>query len=304
MTPRKRIARIGAFDALEDRVVLSAATAMAQNQAIVSDVTSFYSNYVATVPALVAAYTSATAGSTVQTTAATNLTAAITSDVNNLGTALLKDLGASAAQAIKLSITGSVAGGTDVTNTSGAGSIGSLMNALLAIDSADPAFLGEAAGINLATDVSIGAAFALSPGKPAFPTAPFGTFSQTYATAVQPEAAQLQTDQAAASTPPTTAQQTAITNDIAAIDKTTVSDVNTLATNLLTTMPAKPDPSAAIRQAVSGSTATSGVTFTGAAGSMASYGSLLETLQAIEAEPALLQNPNVIAGLVSLFAFI
>jgi hypothetical protein len=301
MTPRKRVARIGAFDALEDRVVLSA---MSQNQAIVADVTSFYANYVATVPPLVAAYTSATVGSTAQTTAATSLTTAITTDVNNLATALLKDLGSSAAQAIRLSITGSVAGGTDVTNTTGAASLGSLMNALLAVNSADPAFLGEAGGINMATDLSIGASFALSPGKPAFPQATLGTFSQTYATDVQTPAAQLQTDQAAASTPPTTAQQTAINNDIAAIDKVTVTDVNTLATNLLTTMPAKPDPSAAIRQAVSGSTATSGVTFTGAAGSMASYGSLLATLQAIEAEPTLLMNANVIAGLVSLFAYV
>ena len=115
---------------------------------------------------------------------------------------------------------------------------------------------------------------------------------------------QLQTDQAAASTPPTTAQQTAITNDVAAIDAVTVSNVNTLATNLVAAMPAKPDPSTAIRQAVTGSTATSGVTFTGTAGSMASYGSLLATLQAIETEPLLLTNPNVVAGLVSLFAFI
>jgi hypothetical protein len=301
MTPRKRLARIGAFDALEDRVVLSA---MSQNQAIVKDVTSFYANYVSTVPTLVQAYTSAAAGSTDQTTAATNLTNAITSDVNALGTALLADLGPASAPSIRTSITGAVSGGTAVTNSSGAGSIGSLMNALLAVDAADPAFLGEAGGINLATDVSIGAAFALTPGKPSYPTSPFGTFTQTYFGAVAAPAAQLQTDQAAASAPPTTAQQTAITNDVAAVDAVTVSNVNTLATNLVAAMPAKPDPSAAIRQTVSGSTATTGVTYTGTAGSTAAYGSLLATLQAIETEPLLLTNANVVAGLVSLFAYI
>ncbi len=303
MTPRKRTARIGSFDALEDRVVLSL-SAMAQNQAIVKDVTAFYANYVATVPTLVQAYATAAAGSTAQTTAATNLTNAITRDVNDLGTALLADLGPSAAQSIRLSITGSAAGGTTVSNSSGTGSLGSLMNALLSVNAADPVFLGESGGINLATDISMGAAFALTPGKPAFPQAPFGSFTQTYASNVAAPAAQLQTDQAAASTPPTTAQQALITDDVAVIDKVTVSDVNTLATNLVAAMPAKPDPSAAIRQTVSGSTATTGVTFTGAAGTTASYGSLLATLQAIETEPLLLTNTNVIAGLVSLFAYI
>ena len=105
MTPRKRTARIGSFDALEDRVVLSL-SAMAQNEAIVKDVTAFYANYVATVPTLVQALTSTAAGSTAQTTAATNLTNAITTDVNNLGTQLLGDLGPASVQSIRTSITG------------------------------------------------------------------------------------------------------------------------------------------------------------------------------------------------------
>ncbi len=301
MTPRKKPATIGAFDALEDRVVLSA---MSQNEAIVKDVTAFYSNYVSTIPALVAAFTSAAAGSTAQTTAATNLTKAITTDVNNLGTQLLADLGPASAQSIRTSITGGIGPGATVVSSEGTASMGSLMNALLSVNTADPAFLATTGGIDLATNVSIGASFALTPGKPGFPTAPFGTFSQTYASNIAAPATQLQTDQAAASTPPTTDQQTAINNDVAAIDKVTVSDVNTLATNLVAAMPAKPDPSAAIRQAVSGSTATTGVTFTGAAGSSAAFGSLLSTLQAIETDPTLLLDPTVITGLVSLFAFI
>jgi hypothetical protein len=302
MTPRKRkkVARIGAFDALEDRVVLSAA----QNQLIVTDVTSFYSNYVSTVPGLVSAYTSAAAGSTAQAAAASALTNGLTTDVNNLATQLLKDLGNAAAPAIRLSVTGSSAGGTStVTNTTGTAAGGSLLNVLLAVDAADPAFLGETGGIEMATDVTMGAAVALTQSVVSFPIGSFGTFSQTYFSNVQPLATTLATAQAAASTPPTTDQQTAINNAVSAIDTQTVSDVNTLATNLLTTMPATPSPSAKIRQLVSGSTATTGVTFTGSAGSTANFGSLLAALQAIETDPKLLSDVDTVTGIVSLFAF-
>ena len=90
MKNRKRTVRIGTFDALEGRVVLNGA----QNQAIVKDVTSFYSDYVMNVPTLVQTYTAAkaqaassgaAADQTAAQTAATNLTNAITTDVNSLG---------------------------------------------------------------------------------------------------------------------------------------------------------------------------------------------------------------------------
>lgn len=295
--------KIGEFDALEDRVVLSAATASAQNEAIVKDVTSFYSNLVSTTPALSQAYTSAAAGSTARTTAQTNLTNALTTDINNLATQLLTDLGAGAASAIRTSITGGVGGGTTVTNTTGTASAGSLLDALLAITSAEPGIMATSEGINLATDLSIAAATALTAGKPSFPASNFGSFTQTYFNAVSTPAAQLKTDQAAASDPPTTAQQTAITNDIAAIDTTTVSNVNTLATDLLTTMGT--GSTAAIQQVVTGVPSTqTGVTFTSSSSSsMATYGSLLATIQAIESDPTLLTDADVIAAITSLYAF-
>lgn len=282
MKPRKRVARVGTFDALEDRVVLNAA----QNQLIVADVTSFYSNYVATVPGLVQAVTGAT-DATTKATATTALTDAITTDVNNLGTKLQTDLGASSASAISLSITGGTA---------------SLMNALLQVANANPAFLGAEGGIKLATDLSIGASFALTQGKPSLKPTTFGTASGQYFGAVQSQAAQLKTDRAAASTPPTTAQQAAIDADIAAIDATTVASVNTLATNLLTTMGT--GLTKAIQQAVTGvPSSQTGVTFTSSSGT-ASFGSLLATLQAIETDPVLMGDSDVVAGIFSLFAFI
>ena len=299
MTSKKRMPRIGAFDALEDRVVMS--TGAAQNQAIVADVSSFYSNYLATVPTLASAVTGA-ADATTKASATTALTTAITTDVNNLATQLLKDLGNAAAPMIRLSITGGVGGGTDVSNTSGTASTGSLLNALLAVEAVEPGVLGNSVGINLATDLTIGAAVALTAGKPSFPASNFGTFSQTYFGDVAPQAAQLKTDKAAASTPPTTAQQATIDADVAAIDKTTVADVNTLATNLLTTMGT--GSTKAIQQVITGiPTTSSGVTFTSSSGT-ASFGSLLATLQSIETDPTLLTDANTIAGIVSLFAFI
>ncbi len=299
MTTRKTAVRIGAFDALEDRVVLNAA----QNQLIVTDVTNFYSNYVATVPALSEAITGA-ADATTRATAVTAQTTAITTDVNNLGAQLLKDLGNASAQSIRLAITGSVAGGTDVSNTSGSASVGSLMNTLLAVNSAEPGVMGEIIGINLATNLSMASAVALTAGTPSFPTATFGTFSQQYFGDVAPLAATLKTAQAAASTPPTTDQQTAIDTAVAAIDRTTVSDVNTLATNLLTAT--TPAPTAAIQQLVTGvSTTSKTVPFTPTTSNPTTgYGSLLGTLQAIESDPTLLTDAGTITGIVSLFAFI
>lgn len=299
MKPKKRRVRVGAFDALEDRVVMS--TGAAQNQAIVTDVTSFYSNYVATIPTLASAVTNA-ADATAKASATTALTTAITTDINNLATQLLKDLGNAAAPIIRLSITGGAGGGTDVSNTSGTASAGSLLNALLAVDSVEPGALGNSVGINLATDLTIAAATALTAGKPTFPTSNFGSFSQTYFGNVATGAAQLKTDQAAASTPPTSGQQATIDADVAAIDKTTVADVNTLATDLLTTMGT--GSTKAIQQVITGiSTTSTGVTFTSSSGT-ASYGSLLATLQSIETDPTLLTDANTIAGIVSLFAFI
>ena len=184
---------------------------------------------------------------------------------------------------IRLSITGGSGGGTDVSNTSGAASAGSLLNALLAVDSVEPGVLGDTVGINLATNLTIGAAVALTSGRPSFPTSNFGTFSQTYFGDVAPEAAQLKTDQAAASTPPTTAQQATIDADVAAIDKTTVADVNTLATNLLTTMGT--GSTAAIQQIITGIPTTSiGVTFTSSGAGTASVRQPARraTLQSIE----------------------
>lgn len=274
--------RIGTFDALEDRVVLSAA----QNRLIVADVSSFYSNYVSTVPGLVAAVTGA-ADATAKAAAQTALTNAITTDVNNLGTQLQKDLGASSAGAIGLSVTGGTA---------------SLMNALLQVNSADPAFLAEAGGINLATDLSIASAFALTQGGPSFPSSSFGTASSQYFQAVQAPAAQLKADRAAASTPPTTAQQAAIDADVATIDAGTVAGTNALATVLLTT--AGTGTTAAIKQVVTGvPSSQTGVTFSSTSGT-ASFGSLLAALQAIETDPALLSDVDVIAGIYSLYALI
>ena len=126
MKNRKRVVRIGAFDALEDRVVLS----QAANLAIVKDVSSFYSNYLNidpgagqtyTTAAATAASTGAASDLTAKTTAATNLTNAITTDINNLATQLLTDLGSGAASAIRTSISAGVGGGTTVTNTTGHG---------------------------------------------------------------------------------------------------------------------------------------------------------------------------------------
>jgi hypothetical protein len=301
MTPRnrKRVARVGGFDALEDRVVLSAA----QNHLIVTDVTSFYSNYVATIPGLVAAFTSAAAGSTEQETAQTNLENAILADSNNLATQLLADLGTSAAPTIRLLISGALAGGTTVTNTTQQFIPGSLASTLLGVAGTAPAFLGETGGIDMATDLAGGAAVGLTQGVPLFPAATFIETQQSYFGDIQPLSTQLATDQAAASTPPTTDQQAAINTDVAAIDAKTVSDVNALATNLLATMPAKPAPSPAIRLLVSGSTATTGVTFTGAAGSTANFGSLLATLQSIETEPTLLSDVNEISSIFRLFSY-
>jgi hypothetical protein len=308
MTTRNRAVRIGAFDALEDRVVLS----QAQNLAIVSDVTSFYSNYLSTIPALVQAYntaaaTAATTGPATdlaaKTTAATNLTNAIKTDVNNLATQLLQDLRGASAQAIRTSISGGVGAGTDVTNTTSVATVGSLMNALLAVDAADPSAIGTSVGIGLVTDLGIGAAVALTQGAPQFPQTNFGSFTQTYFGDVQAGATQLKTAQAAASTPPTTDQKAAIDTAVASIDKTTVADVNNLATNLLTTMGT--GSTKAIQQLVTGIPTTStGVTFTGSAGSFASFGSLLGALQSIETDPILLSDPNTVAGIVGLFAFI
>ncbi len=299
MTPRKKVARIGRFDTLEDRVVLNAA----QNQLIVTDVTSFYSNYLSTVPTLVATYNAATPGSAAQTTAQTNLANAIVADANSLATQLLTDLGASAAPTIRLLISGALAGGTTVTNTTSQFIPGSLLSTLIGVAGTDPAFLGEPGGINLATDIAEAAAVGLTQGLVLFPAATVIETQQSYFGDIQPLSTQLATDQAAASTPPTTAQQTAINNDVAAIDAKTVSDVNALATNLLTTLPAKPNASPAIRLLVSGSTATTGVTFTGAAGTMANYGSLLATLQSIETEPKLLSDVNLISSIFRLFSY-
>jgi hypothetical protein len=284
MKPRKRAVRVGTFENLEDRVVLNAA----QNRLIVADVTSFYSNYVSTIPSLVAAVTGA-ADSTAKATAQTALTNAITTDVNNLGTQLQKDLGASSTSAINLSITGGTA---------------SLMNALLQVASADPAFLAETGGINLATNLSIGAATALTQGRPSFPTSSFGTASSQFFQAIQTPAAQLEADQDAASTPPTTDQQAAINASIATIDAGTIANTNALATNLLTTL--GKGSTAAIQQVITGVPSTqAGVTFTSSgAGSTAAFGSLLAALQSIESDPALLTNVNVVAGIYSLYAFI
>ncbi len=296
---------------LEDRVVMS--TGAAQNQAVVTDVTSFYSNYVAAIPALASAVTGA-ADATTKTTAETALTTtAITTDALNNHSAMQLAEGPRrnpVAPMIRAPpITGELRrrDGREQ-HPRGWASAGSLLNRLLAVDSVEPGVRpgrhhGRGStwppprlGDHRAARHRAKAVVTLTPKlRAALPR-------RTYFSDVAPEAAQLKTDQAAASTPPTTAQQATIDADVAAIDKTTVADVNTLATDLLTTMGT--GSTTAIQQIITGIPTTStGVTFTSSSGT-ASFGSLLATLQSIETDPTLLTDADTIAGIVSLFAFI
>lgn len=305
MKTPKRAARVGSFENLESRVVMTSRAVIVNN-----DIHQFFANYAATVPGLVtnfetASRTAAQTGSAADKAAAAAAGAKIrdtlTTDVNGLGNNLLRDLGPSSANTIRLSVTGATAP-TGVAFNPGGGNAGqgSLMNALLRIDGASPAALGGASGLNLAADLSIATSYAVSVGNRAFPLTPFGNFSVNYFNAVVPLANTLKADRTAASTPPTTAEQQQIAKDIAAIDAATVRQVNVLGNDLVNDLGR--GFTGAVGMVITGVNSSNSVDFVPT--NRAAFGSLMATLLEIDGNTALLLDPNIDVAIVTLYAFI
>jgi hypothetical protein len=303
MKTRKNVARIGSVETLEDRVVMSAS----RPQIVVTDVTNFFANYAATIPALVtsAQDTAATAQQSgtaadkaAAAAAASKLRGTIITDVNNLGTQLHKDLGAGADNSIRLSVTGATLP-TDVNfSPGGTPAAGSLMNALLQVQNTSVAGLGGANGLNLAADLSIATSYAVALGHSVFPAAPFGSFTATHFSNILPLANQLANDRMIGGSG--TAGQQQIAKDIAAIDNQTIKDVNGLGTTLVKQL--GKSSAQGVGMVITGVNSTSDVTFVPT--SRAAYGSLLATLQSLGSNTRLLSDPNVLIGITTLYAFI
>ncbi len=301
-TTRKKVARIGTVETLESRVVMTS-----RAQIVVNDVTAFFANYAATVPALVTnvettaaivkqAGSNATAAQIAAArTASTTLTGTITTDVNNLGTNLLKDLGSSAAGSIRLSVTGATTPTTVVFSPTGSASPGSLMNALLQVDKNAPAALGGASGLNLAADLSIGTSYAVSIGHGVFPLTPFGNFTASHFSNILPLANKLANDRMTGGF-----GTTVIAQDIAAINTQTINDVNGLATTLVKQL--GPGSTAGVGSVITGVTTSSSVVFQ--PNQTPAFGSLLASLQALGSNTNALTSPDILIGIVNLYAFI
>lgn len=303
MKTRKRVARIGAVEALEDRVVMSAS----RPQIVTTDVTNFFANYAATIPALVTTAQNSAALAAQSGTAADKATAVadaaklrstIVTDVNKLGTQLSKDLGSSSNNLIRQAVTGSTLP-TDVTfSPTGSAAAGSLMNALLQVDSTSSAGLGGANGLNLAADLSIATSYTVSLGHFVFPTAPFGTFTATHFTNIVPLANQLANDRMIGGSG--TAGQATIAKDIAAINQQTIKDVNVLGTTLVNQL--GKSSTAGVGMVITGVSSSSDVTFNPTSTPVS--GSLLSTLQSLGTNTRLLTDPDVLIGITTLYAFI
>lgn len=303
-TTRKKVARIGEVESLESRVVMTS-----RAQIVVNDITAFYANYSATVPTLVTNYERAAAavsqagtGATqaqlqARTTAANDLRGAITTDVNNLGTQLSKDLGSGSTGVIRRSVTGATSP-TDVTFSPGTSAApGSLMNALLQVDSVSPAALGGAQGLSLAADLSIATSYSVTLNQFVFPLTPFGNFTASHYSNILPLARKLAADRQTATG---TAAEAQIAKDIAAINTQTNSDVNGLATTLVHQL--GPNSTQGVGSVITGVTSTNDITYNPT--NSPAYGSLLGTLQSLGTNTALLSDANVLIGIVNLFAFI
>ena len=301
MKTRKKVARIGAVEALEDRVVMSTS----RPQIVTTDVTNFFANYAATVPALVmtaentaaiAQQSGAAADQAAAAAAAATLRNTIINDVNGLGTQLSMHLGAGANNSIRFSVTGATSPSVTLAPGSTAAP-GSLMNALLQVEGSSVAGLAGTNGLNLAADLSIATSYAVSLGRGVFPTTPFGTFTATHFTSIVPLANQLATDRLTASGPAAEAQ---IAMDIAAINTQTIKDVNGLGTTLVNQLGKASTPGVAMT--ITGATPTSSVTFVPT--NTPVFGSLLNTLQSLGSDTTLLTSPDVLVGITTLFAFI
>jgi hypothetical protein len=306
MKTPKRVARVGSFENLEERVVMTSRATIVN-----TDIQQFFSNYAATIPGLVSNFeqlekiaimTGTTADKEAAAAANTKVHDTLVTDVNNLGTQLLKDLGNTTANAnsIRLSVTGASSPGGVVFTPSGNANDGSLMNALLRIQGVDTPALAGTSGLNTAADLSIATSYAVALGHSVFPTAPFGTFSATWFANINPLAQQLKADKAAASTPPTADQTAQINKDIAAIRAETIKDVNTLGTSLVTTL--GKGATAGIGQVITGVTSSNSVTFNPT--NTAAFGSLMATALEFSSNPTLLLDPNINIAIVTLYAFI
>jgi hypothetical protein len=306
MKTLKRAARVGSFENLENRVVMTSRAVIVN-----TDVQQFFQNFEATVPALVsnweqlaqtASMTMLPADKAAAAAANTQIHDTIITDVNNLGTKLLASLGNTTANAnsIRLSVTGATGTGGVTFTPSGNANQGSLMDSLLRIQGASPAALGGTAGLNTAANLSIATSYAVSIGRPILPTAPFGNFSATWFNNITPLAEQLKADRAAASTPPTTAEQQTIAMDIVNIGRQTITDVNNLGNALVTQLGKSSIPG--IGSVITGVTQSNSVTFTPT--NTPAFGSMMATLLQFSGNPALLLDPNVNIAIVSQYAFI
>ncbi|HEY2158157.1 MAG TPA: hypothetical protein VGH33_21185 [Isosphaeraceae bacterium] len=304
MRNRNRAARVGRFDVLEDRIVMSRASI------VVNDVTAFYSNYAATVPAMVANWqvlkntadmTGTAADLQAAQASALGIRTAIVGDVNGLATQLFHDLGRAGFNSIRLSVTGVSAPTSAVTSDSNQPNPGSLLYSLLAIGSADLSALGGVSGVQLAANLSVTTSYAVSIGTPILPLTPFGNFTATWFSDVQPLAHQLDTDRAAGGTTPSMQQLAAIETDIQAIDAVTIRDTNVLATTLVAQL--GKGSTQGIGTIITGVNSTTSPLFT-PGGTAPAFGSLLATLLLLDTNTALLESPFVAIGIVTQTAFI
>jgi hypothetical protein len=304
MRNTRKPALVARFDVLEDRVVMSRASI------VNADVTAFFGYYAATMPPLTA--NSQTLNNTAMMThspsdiAAANaakqlVVNSVVGDVNGLARMLYRDLGNSGYNSIRLSVTGISSATPGVYFVSGTPNSGSLMASLLTLAEENTGALAGTQGLQLAADLSITTASAVSVGRPILPTSPFGNFTATYFTDVYPLALQLQMDKQSASTPPTMAQQTAINNDIAAIDAVTIRDTNALATTLVAQLGR--NSTAGIGTIITGVNSTTSPIFT-PGGAAPGYGSLLATLLTLDQRAGALLNPDVVINIVTQTAFI
>jgi hypothetical protein len=301
----KRAARVGRFDVLEDRVVMSRASI------VNADITAFFSNYASTIPAMVANF-EALAATASKSGLATDLQAeqaagsaietAIVNDVNGLATQLLKDLGSSSFNSIRLSVTGVSTPTNDVTFHSNQPNAGSLLFSLLEVGQTNLAALGGVSGVQLAANLSITTSYAVSIGSPILPLTPFGNFTATWFTDVQPLAHQLDADRVAGGTTPNMQQLAVIESDIQAIDAVTIRDTNVLATTLVNQLGKSSTPG--IGAIITGVSSTTSPIFTPGTGTAPAFGSLLATLLLFDTDVASLQNPFVAVALVNQTAFI
>ncbi len=306
MRNSKRAARVGRFDVLEDRIV------MASRAAIVNaDVTAFFNNYASTIPAMVANFETL-AATTKASGLATDLQAeqsagsaieqAIVNDVNALATQLYKDLGRSGFNSIRLSVTGVSTPTNDVTFKSSQPNAGSLLFSLLEVGQTNLAALGGVSGVQLAANLSITTSYAVSIGSPILPLTPFGNFTATWFTDVQPLARQLDADRMAGGTTPTMEQLAVIESDIQAIDAVTIRDTNNLATTLVNQL--GKSSTQGIGTIISGVNSTTSPIFTPGSGTAPAYGSLLATLLLFDSDVASLENPYIAIAIVNQTAFI